>query len=116
MEIIAYMVEHIRKNWLSWVLQGVPAAAVLVAALWNLGGQVSTIKSDIESLKTENNVSTARMDSMTQQLDDMKLQIQRLEDRLEIKGDISEPPPRRHGVSYRQDHPGISDLPPSYVR
>jgi cell division protein FtsB len=113
MELIWHMVEQIRKKWLSWFLQGVPAAAVLIGAIWSLGGQLSNIKSDIDSLKTDKSVSTARMDSLTQQLDDMKLQIQRLEDRLEIKGDISERP-RKKRVNYSQDSSLPSDYRPDF--
>jgi hypothetical protein len=105
------VVEKIKAGWQAWVFQGIPAAVVILGAVLTFWGQFQGLKDSIAVLETNHAKTTERLNSLTQQMNDMKLQIQKLEDRLEYDGKILDSQPRRKGVEWQQTGHGDAGLP-----
>lgn len=95
------MVEKIKAGWISWVFQGIPASAVVLGAVLSFGRVIGTYDQRIKTLE-DDRVSTARqMQTLIDSNIEIKLQIQRLEDKLENSGDISYVPHIKKGINYQ---------------
>lgn len=108
------VMETIKRNWQGWLFQGIPAAAVVLGAILAFGGQVQAIKDSIAALEEDRTHNAARLDSLSQQVQDMKLQIQRLEDQLQFQGKLIDTEPHKKGIDYFQQRDGEVGLPRDY--
>src|SRR5271166_6328615 len=100
-------VVEIIKEHSKYILGGIPAALTVAGALWIGGAQLGSIRSDLDELKSDKAMTAATIESLRTQLadlrsrtSDMQLQIQRLQDRLEMKGQIFYQRPTKRGIQF----------------
>jgi hypothetical protein len=105
------LVEKIKAHWSSWLLQGIPAAVVVLGAVLSMGKTLGDYNQRVLTLEADKIATASQIGALSQKIDDMSHQIQRLQDRLEDKGDISYPQALKHGVNYSHDSSGISSIP-----
>lgn len=98
------MVEQIKKGWVSWVFQGIPAAGIVLGAMLTFWGEFTTLKNDVVELKTNQTL-------LSEQLTSTQKQIETLQGELVRRGNLSA---AHHKKPIEFDREPISDLPPTY--
>ena len=105
------VVDDVKQNWQSWIGQGLPSAIVIIGCIFAFWGDFQTMKVSIQDLKASVAELQLNKDQMAKDLNDMRLQIQRLEDQLQFQGKIIETEPHKKGIGYWQSRDGETALP-----
>ena len=105
------MVEKIRAGWSAWLFQGVPAAIVILGAVLTIGRTVGTLDQRVTALEADRIATAKQMTALTDETNQMNLNIQRLSDLLEERGDISYRSRPKRGVDYAPYGDQISAQP-----
>ena len=96
------LVDQIKKGWVSWVFQGVPAAGVVLTFLITITVWYGHVNDRLDALEKERENTVTQMETLTRMIDGQTNQIQELKDRLEDRGDISARK-RRKPISFNPD-------------
>jgi hypothetical protein len=102
------MVERVKEGWKSWVLQGIPAAVVLIGAIIGIGVQLGGINQRLTTLERMD----VRIGSLESQVQSLQLQVQELKDELLMEKKVIDYAPSRR-IDYPQRTPeDVTTIPP----
>ena len=106
------LVDKIKANWQAWVLQGIPAAAVVLGAAVTFGSVYGNVDQRIKALEGDRAATAIQMRELTDQIGILNLSVQQLKDRLQMRGDIMYVRPTRNHLESQPN--GISSMPSDY--
>jgi septal ring factor EnvC (AmiA/AmiB activator) len=80
----------------------------VLGAVLSMGKTLGDYNQRVLTLEADKITTASQIGALSQKIDDMSHQIQRLQDRLEDKGDISYPQARKHSVQFPVDSRDVS--------
>ena len=104
------MVQHVRDNWWKWVLSGTPAAIAVIVPLLLFSAQIGDMRTTIHDLKESQPATEQRLNSLDEQIQGLKIQVQRLEDELEFEHRVYDTPIVKKGIDYPQNMAGSEGM------